>query len=326
MVGISSKAEGKLENRSRFNGYEQQSKEFSDGSGLEWYDYKHRFYDNQIGRFFSTDALADKYPYYSVYQFAGNEPTRAIDIDGLEPWYTIDGNRANASGPYNEAFMNPKGMYSGRQIAAKVNAGNSQVAGASLKQDNRSTQQQAEDRASGEANQRLNRMYDPNSQEAQSFNILAGIGAAANSYLPGLAIEMGFARLTSSSLWSMNALQRGLEIERRLGGNLPINFPTIDKLENGVATSIKSIDVTLGSYNKGNGLLNTLNGYINKLSNFSVGSGSGLTVREGVNFTSKSLEVAIQPGKASLAQWEQISQAMKNAKDAGIDFKLQFLK
>jgi hypothetical protein len=53
---------------------------------------------------------------------------------------------------------------------------------------------------------------------------------------------------------------------------------------------------------------------------------SGVTVREGFEFTSKSLEVAIQPGKASLSQWEQIAQAMKNAKDVGIDFKLQFIK
>lgn len=31
------------------------------------------------------DRLADKYNYYSVYQFAGNEVPNAIDLDGLEP-------------------------------------------------------------------------------------------------------------------------------------------------------------------------------------------------------------------------------------------------
>jgi RHS repeat-associated protein len=86
MSGISSKALnfGK-ENKFKFNGYEQQNKEFIDGSGLEWYDYKNRFYDNQIGRFFCVDRLADEYPYYTPYQFAGNEVPNAIDLDGLEP-------------------------------------------------------------------------------------------------------------------------------------------------------------------------------------------------------------------------------------------------
>ena len=87
MAGLSSKALafGGSENKKLFNGYEQQNKEFSDGSGIEWYDYKHRFYDNQIGRFFVQDRLATDYVYYTPYQFAGNEVPNAIDLDGLEP-------------------------------------------------------------------------------------------------------------------------------------------------------------------------------------------------------------------------------------------------
>ena len=65
MVGISSSIPGKSQNRQRFNGYEQQYREFSDGSGLDWYDYNNRFYDNQIGRFFVQDRLADDYTYYT---------------------------------------------------------------------------------------------------------------------------------------------------------------------------------------------------------------------------------------------------------------------
>ena len=88
MAGISSKALGfgGSENKIKYNGYEQQNKEFSDGSGLEWYDYKNRYYDNQIGRFFCVDKLANDFPHYSPYQFAGNQVPNAIDIDGLEEW------------------------------------------------------------------------------------------------------------------------------------------------------------------------------------------------------------------------------------------------
>lgn len=93
MSGISSKAANALDNKVKYNGMELQSKEFSDGMGLEMYEYKYRFYDHQIGRFISQDRLADKYVYYSPYQFAGNEVPNAIDLDGLEPLRINEGTK-----------------------------------------------------------------------------------------------------------------------------------------------------------------------------------------------------------------------------------------
>jgi RHS repeat-associated protein len=60
------------------------------GSGNS-YDYKHRFYDNRLGRFLSIDPLTSDFPYYSTYQFAGNKPIVAIDLDGLEEYIVVTG-------------------------------------------------------------------------------------------------------------------------------------------------------------------------------------------------------------------------------------------
>jgi RHS repeat-associated core domain len=86
MAGISSNALKGLnypENRRKYNGNELQSKEFGDGSGLEWYDFNARIYDEQIGRFLRIDPASELAYNLTGYRFGFNNPVLHSDPSGL---------------------------------------------------------------------------------------------------------------------------------------------------------------------------------------------------------------------------------------------------
>lgn len=64
-----------------FQGQEKDDEIIGEGNSV---NYTYRMHDPRTGRFFTADPLTSKYPWYSPYQFSGNRPIDAIELEGLE--------------------------------------------------------------------------------------------------------------------------------------------------------------------------------------------------------------------------------------------------
>ena len=86
-MGMSNRKFSTDKYRYGFNGKELDKEVFSTSS----YDYGFRIYNPGLSKFLSVDPLSKSYHWYTPYQFAGNKPTIAIDVDGLEDRIVISG-------------------------------------------------------------------------------------------------------------------------------------------------------------------------------------------------------------------------------------------
>jgi YD repeat-containing protein len=116
------------------NNYKQyQYQEFTEDLGLNTHEWKYRFSDPAIGRFWSIDPLVDDYRYQSPYNFSENRVIDGVELEGLEyvtvqhimngsthisttstDYYRMSDKKINAingtpAGTYNAASYGPEG-------------------------------------------------------------------------------------------------------------------------------------------------------------------------------------------------------------------------
>jgi RHS repeat-associated protein len=87
-----------------FNGQEKDNEVKGVGNSI---NYKARIYDDRLGKFLSVDPLTQHYPWYTPYQFAGNTPIQAIDMDGLEEYIVVKKYDINTSFSVDVIKKNP---------------------------------------------------------------------------------------------------------------------------------------------------------------------------------------------------------------------------
>jgi RHS repeat-associated protein len=119
-----------------FNGQEKDD-EINDVSGADL-AFEYRIYDSRLCRFLIIDPLASKFPFYSPYHFASNQPISAKELEGLESsndlnasakiTYNMGANKKSSSFSYSVGFgFTSSGSEFASGIGLAYNSNNSVV-------------------------------------------------------------------------------------------------------------------------------------------------------------------------------------------------------
>ena len=126
------------------------------------------------------------------------------------------------------------------------------------------------------------------------------------------------------SVWQLLPWERGRVIEGTLGKSpeLVENFPVIDRFENGVATSIKSLDLNAATYQDTTRLASTVTRYLNTLAqwNGQTRPWGGFQILPS-EIQTKVLELAVPPG-SSPSQWRTLIQLQQAAAELDVKFDI----
>jgi hypothetical protein len=155
--------------------------------------------------------------------------------------------------------------------------------------------------------------YSQSNEDDQATEFWIGVALPFLAMLPPAA-----GAEAASAAWELGWAARGLYISEQRGANLPASFPVIDKWSDGVATSIKSIDLTATTYQDATRLTYRLNDYANKLIFFEGATLGDLQIGPSA-INGRVLELVIPKGGMTTAQRTAIDAAQLRARAFGVD-------
>jgi hypothetical protein len=122
------------------------------------------------------------------------------------------------------------------------------------------------------------------------------------------------------SVWDLGPTTRGEIISDRCGENLPKGFPVIDRFVEGIVASIKSTNLRLKSYQKGEAVFNLGRKYVDKVAAFKSGKRKGYVISED-EIEGRELEWVIPPG-ATKVQRAALDAVSSYGKSVGVTVEI----
>lgn len=244
-----------------FNG-----KELDEETGL--YYYGARYYDPRTSLWLSTDPMELKYPNVSTYTYCANNPIKFIDPNGADWFVNYQGffywENATSVPGFDYAGTDLPDDISPYYILTRIN-------GQLYHKYTNNAFASFGNWLFGDGTFVEHKPYDPTEENFNNEMVGSAIFMGAGKFLGWTIKSLG-----ATSLWKIAPFQRGFIyedfIKKSFGSSNLIkakNFPVIDIFAKGVATSVKTLDLTAKSYLKGNRVFSTLKSYIDDLSNFS---------------------------------------------------------